>query len=92
MKRTEKELAESTNDKVAVNNSGNVTVTSEIFVDLSSKNKDAVHKFLSKKYRWPKGLQDFLVSSLERVPMRFFICDDSGSMMLDDGHKVVDGK
>lgn len=29
---------------------------------------------------WPKGLQDCFVDNLNRIPFRFFICDDSGSV------------
>lgn len=38
---------------------------------------------------WPMGLQQALLKNLERIPMRFFICDDSGSMSCSDGHRLV---
>ena len=38
---------------------------------------------------WPIGLQDTLLSGLNRLPMRFFIVDDSGSMATSDGHRLI---
>jgi hypothetical protein len=38
---------------------------------------------------WPMGLQQALLKNLDRIPMRFFICDDSGSMSSSDGHRLV---
>jgi hypothetical protein len=38
--------------------------------------------------KWPKGLQDTFVKNLSKMPIRFFICDDSGSMNNDDGHRL----
>jgi hypothetical protein len=58
----------------------------------SSMNEGAVREILSAKYKWPTGLQTLLISSLQRIPLRFFICDDSGSMMTTDGHRVESGK
>lgn len=40
-------------------------------------------------HAWPSGLQDTLLKSLKKIPMRFFICDDSGSMITPDGHRLV---
>ena len=41
----------------------------------------AVREYLSTyPYNWPKGLQDILINSLPKFPIRFFICDDSGSV------------
>lgn len=42
-----------------------------------------------KSHKWPSGLQDTFLSNLARMPMRFFICDDSGSMVASDGHRLV---
>lgn len=41
-------------------------------------------------HQWPVGLQDTLISNLKRIPFRFFICDDSGSMSSNDGKKLVE--
>ena len=41
------------------------------------------------------GLQDAVVKGLEEVPVRYIICDDSGSMSESDGNMLVksfDGK
>jgi hypothetical protein len=42
-----------------------------------------------KSHKWPTGLQDTFLSNLARMPMRFFICDDSGSMVASDGHRLL---
>eukprot|EP01039_Chlorochromonas_danica_P008794 gene8794-9698_t len=39
--------------------------------------------------RWPTGLQDTFLRNLTKVPIRFFICDDSGSMCANDGHRLL---
>jgi hypothetical protein len=41
---------------------------------------------------WPKGLQNSFLKSTRKIPIRFFICDNSGSMIANDGHKQVGGK
>ena len=38
---------------------------------------------------WPSGLQTVLLQTLSRIPKRFFICDNSGSMVTNDGNRVV---
>jgi hypothetical protein len=38
---------------------------------------------------WPVGLQTFLMKNLARLPYRFFICDDSGSMATNDGKLLI---
>jgi hypothetical protein len=39
--------------------------------------------------KWPKGLQDTFINNLTKIPIRFFICDDSGSMSTEDGHRLM---
>jgi hypothetical protein len=39
-------------------------------------------------YGWPTGLQRALLKNVVRIPMRYFICDDSGSMVTGDGHRL----
>ena len=34
---------------------------------------------------WPPALQDAFMKALEKLPIRYFICDDSGSMSATDG-------
>lgn len=38
---------------------------------------------------WPTGLQNALIGGTVSTPVRFMICDDSGSMMSSDGHRVA---
>lgn len=38
---------------------------------------------------WPAGLSEYLLQSSDRIPIRFFIVDDSGSMARSDGHRKV---
>ena len=40
-------------------------------------------------HKWPLGLQDTFISNLSSITHRFFICDDSGSMMASDGHRLM---
>jgi hypothetical protein len=55
---------------------------------LSNKiNETGAREFLSSQ-NWPVGLQDTLIRNLFKIPIRFFICDDSGSMCASDGHKL----
>jgi hypothetical protein len=51
-------------------------------------NEAGAREFLTAN-NWPAGLQDTFVENLKRIPIRFFICDDSGSMIASDGHKLV---
>lgn len=51
-------------------------------------NDGGAREFLS-QHNWPAGLQDTFVKNLTKVAFRFFICDDSGSMSSNDGHKLV---
>ena len=48
----------------------------------------ALRKFLSSN-GWPTGLQNAFVGGTMSTPTRFMICDDSGSMMANDGRRVV---
>ena len=41
----------------------------------------AVKTFLTSK-NWPAGLQDVIVKGLEKIPIRYFICDDSGTILV----------
>ena len=38
---------------------------------------------------WPGGLQETFLRSCRKIPIRFFIVDDSGSMSANDGRKIV---
>lgn len=37
----------------------------------------------------PPGIATAMIDNFQKVPYRFFICDDSGSMMANDGQKVI---
>lgn len=52
-------------------------------------NEEAARQFLTSR-KWPAGFQTLLLNQLtEKVPIRFFICDDSGSMAENDGNTLV---
>lgn len=54
----------------------------------STVNQAAAREFLT-RMRWPPGLQDFLIHNVSsKLPYRFFICDDSGSMQTSDGKRL----
>lgn len=53
-----------------------------------SINYPGAYEYLT-AHGWPRGLQDTFLKNLQRVPLRFFICDDSGSMAANDGHKLI---
>jgi hypothetical protein len=48
----------------------------------------AVRQFLTQNM-WPIGLQNALLQSIQSFPVRFMIVDDSGSMMANDGHIIM---
>ena len=45
-------------------------------------------EFLSKE-GWPRGLQETCILGCRKSPLRFVIVDDSGSMLMNDGHKLT---
>ncbi len=52
-------------------------------------NEEAARQFLTSR-KWPAGFQTLLLNQLtEKVPIRFFICDDSGSMAENDGTRLA---
>jgi hypothetical protein len=54
----------------------------------SVQNDGNLREFLQKS-GWPASMQDYFITGLERIPLRFFICDDSGSMGISDGEKIT---
>lgn len=48
---------------------------------------DRTTRYLNSK-SWPVGLQKMLGKELSGLANRYFIADDSGTMMFPDGHKV----
>eukprot|EP00600_Ochromonadales_sp_CCMP1393_P002840 CAMPEP_0174987736 /NCGR_PEP_ID=MMETSP0004_2-20121128/19719_1 /TAXON_ID=420556 /ORGANISM="Ochromonas sp., Strain CCMP1393" /LENGTH=376 /DNA_ID=CAMNT_0016240841 /DNA_START=180 /DNA_END=1310 /DNA_ORIENTATION=- len=52
------------------------------------ENEEGAREFLS-MHRFPLGLQNSFIESLSRLPMRYIIIDDSGSMSGNDGKRIV---
>jgi len=69
---------------VVVNN--NTSAYSNLWTN--TINEPAAREFLEAN-KWPRGLQDSFIQQLRKIPIRFFICDDSGSMSTNDGHRLV---
>lgn len=38
---------------------------------------------------WPRGLQSLFLTTIAKCPIRYMICDDSGSMNTNDGHRLL---
>lgn len=55
------------------------------------QNEEGARAFLN-EFHWPKPLQDAFLQDVQKVPLRFFLCDDSGSMQVNDGKRIVDVK
>ena len=52
-------------------------------------NEGGCREFLSgNENNWPRGLQDTFIKNIQKVPIRYFIVDDSGSMAASDGHRL----
>jgi hypothetical protein len=51
-------------------------------------NERMTRQYLS-DHHWPNGLVEAFLSSIQKVPIRFFIIDDSGSMSANDGLKLL---
>lgn len=54
-------------------------------------NEGGAREYLS-QHHWPPALQEALLQNLKKTPIRFFICDDSGSMAIDDGSRIVESQ
>jgi hypothetical protein len=52
---------------------------------LAVKNPIGLDQLLSTK-KVPKGMREFFINDINKAPKRFFVCDDSGSMMATDGN------
>lgn len=53
--------------------------------------QDEIRRFLD-TCRWPRGLTNTIIKCLRETPIRFFICDDSGSMNSSDGNIFINGR
>ena len=60
--------------------------TATVLSDINSNfsHEQELRKFLG-TYGWTASMQQTLLRSLPKVAARFFICDDSGSMAIEDG-------
>lgn len=47
---------------------------------------DGARDFL-KRHEWPTGIQNVCIQNMAKIPVRFMIIDDSGSMAAKDGHR-----
>lgn len=45
-----------------------------------------------KQQLWPVGLQNALIQSCQKFPLRYFICDNSGSMSAFDIHRLINAE
>ena len=50
--------------------------------------ENSVRQFL-RFHNWPAGLQSLFLQTRQKCPIRYFICDDSGSMNAGDGKHTV---
>jgi hypothetical protein len=58
----------------------------------SVQNDGGAREFLLQR-KWPVPLQEAFIANLQKTPLRYFICDDSGSMCADDGQRhIADSK
>mmetsp|Transcript_30799 Transcript_30799/g.51527 ORF Transcript_30799/g.51527 Transcript_30799/m.51527 type:complete len:284 (-) Transcript_30799:1-852(-) len=55
---------------------------------LKQPNDEKARVFLA-EHHWPPGLADALIKSCRKMAIRYVITDDSGSMMTNDGHRVI---
>lgn len=53
------------------------------------QNEGGAREFLCAR-QWPESIQDVFIQNVSRTPLRFFICDDSGSMQTSDGTALVE--
>ena len=51
-------------------------------------NEAGARAYLS-KHAWPRGMQEVFLKSIRKIPIRFFLIDDSGSMSTNDGKKIL---
>ena len=50
--------------------------------------ESSVRQYL-RHFGWPNGLQSLFLQTRAKVPIRYFICDDSGSMNSSDGKHTI---
>jgi hypothetical protein len=52
------------------------------------QNEGRARSFLT-DYHWPVPMQDAFLENLLKIPLHFFICDDSSSMGRQDGKRLI---
>ncbi len=50
-------------------------------------NHETIYNYLH-THQWPRDMSQYFVESLHDFAMRYFICDDSGSMYINDGEQI----
>ena len=50
--------------------------------------EEAAHRFFD-RHDWPHGLREIIYRDCKKVPLRFYVADDSGSMSSKDGTRIV---
>ena len=63
----------------SINKSYSSSLLRQASLKQASHNNEKLKDFLT-EYKWPIGLQDTFIKNINKVPIRFFICDDSGSV------------
>ena len=56
--------------------------------EMDDVHNETTREYLS-RFNWPTGLQDTLIHTVKDIPIRYFIIDNSGSMIINDAQKVV---
>lgn len=62
--------------------------SSDVNITLEEGHLSSAQNLLNSR-SWPIGLQNALFINMSKMPYRFFICDDSGSMAANDGHRLI---
>ncbi len=63
--------------------------TDSSFAPLRAIQNDGGAREFLMSYHWPVPLQEAFIENLHHTPLRYFICDDSGSMDERDGSMLV---
>jgi hypothetical protein len=66
-----------------------INVKNNKLMPYQTSKTDGIVEYLT-KLKWPVGLQKLLIEGVKMIPAKFFVCDDSGTMMFSDGHKVIE--
>lgn len=73
-----------------VSSSGSIRNNDAIFDSSVQIDEENTRLYLTRN-EWPVGLQQTLINGLKKVPKRFIIVDNSGSMALADGNVLYKG-